>query len=355
MSYRLALFVALLLFLLPGAVRAQAPEEGILLGFRYQEPIPRVPPYYAGRADSLARPAYHTLLIVRRGGRIALVNDTDGLLVPRSTGFWHVDTKRSIYNDWVEDFIWAAPLGRIPQLPGIQAYNGEYCRGNRVQKILYAGDKYLALEQQSGGYCEGAAHPWVFNTLAFVPLDSTTHIGLYISEVLGDEGRQALTTAAGNYLDALPDEEQRALYTDAPDEANWGLTRKAGRWILQGRLDGAGQVAQGVYADLELPMAPPQSLAGRNQLTPSWTRIKAFAPDAVDAFTSPGQGLLLIVHRNRLTVHPLDGDQIGTAGLTLPLRPGARPVMARWAVGPRVQRWVERVSRSTPTTSAARH
>lgn len=347
--------VALLLAGLLCAAPAAAQDEGLLLGLRYQEPISKVPPYYAGRADSLARSDYHTLLIAHQNGRITLVGDTEGLLVPRGTGFWRVGAKRSVYNNWVEDFIWTAPEGRAPRYPGIQPYNGEYCEGSRAQQILYAGEAYLALEQYSAGYCEGASHPWQFNTLAVVPLDSTTHVGLLISDVLGEAGQDALYTAADAFRARLRSDTQRALYAEEPDEANWAVTRRDGRWVLTGRLDAAGEVAQGTFADFELPIPPPPALAGPNRLVPDWTRIRTFAPDAVDAFSSPAGDLLVIVQRTRLTVHPVARGEIGQAALTLRLRPGTKPVMARWATGEGVRPWVERVRRtSTSATSAVR-
>ena len=349
---------AFLLFLAFGlacsAGQAHAQTEGLLLGLRYQEPISKVPPYYAGRADSLLRSDYHTLLIVKRDGKISLVGNTEGLLVPRGNTFWRVGTKRSVYNDWVEDFIWAVPDGRMPKYPGIQSYNGEYCEGNRMQQILYAGENHLALEQYSAGYCEGAAHPWLFNTLAVVPIDSTTHIGLYISDVLGDAGEVAFSAAAAQFRSRLRTEEQRSRYVEEPDPANWALTRKEGRWVLVGRLDGAGEVVQGTFADFELPMAPPATLVGASRLVPGWNRIRAFAPDAVDAFSSPNDDLLVLVHRTRLTAHPVTNGEIGPAAFTLRLRNGTRPVMARWAAGARADRWIDRVSRSSTPSSTAR-
>lgn len=352
MSHRL--LCLLLLTFVGGTAGAQEQEQGLLLGLRYQESISKVPPYYAGRADSLSRSAYHTLLIAKREGRITLVGDADGLLVPRSTGFWRVSAKRSVYNDWVEDFIWAAPVGRPPRYPGIQPYNGEYCQGSRAQRILFAGENYLALEQYSAGYCEGAAHPWIFNTLAVVPIDSTTHMGLDITDILGETGHNALYAAAESYLESIPDADRRELFAEEPDLANWALTRREGRWVVVGRLDAISEVAQGTYADFEVPLPPPQSLAGRNQLAVPWAKVKSTVPDAVDAFSAPAQDFVVIVQRSRLTAHPVANGEIEPAVLTLRLRPETRPVMARWAVGARVQRWVDRFDRSpAPSTSAS--
>ena len=254
--------------------------------------------------------------------------------------------KRSVYNNWVEDFIWAAPDGVKPSLRGIQVYNGEYCEGHRTQTLHFAGEEYLALEQQSAGYCEDAAHPWFFSTLAVVPIDSTTHLGLTISEVLGDAATDALYEGASDYLERIGSAEDRALYMQEPDEANWIFVRRPGRWVVQGRLE-TGEVTQDAFADFEVDVDLPSSIVRRNQLQPSWEQIKTFAPDAIDAFSSPEREFVVILRPSRLTAHPVSDGRIGPASVNVRVRPGATAVMARWATGPRVQRWAEHIA-ATP-------
>ena len=354
MMYRLSFLLLLLIPLAAATARAQdagpMQDTGLLLGLRYTEPIPRALPYYAGRGDSLTRPLYRTLYLTRRGDSVRLAATGDGLFVPRDTSFWRVDAKRSIYNDWVEDFVWAAPEGTSPTLPGIQVYNGEYCRGHRTQTIHYAGPDYLALEQRSAGYCEDAVHPWYFNTLSVVPLDSTAHLGLSISEVLGAPGRLALAAGADAFLAELDDMDREA-YLPEPDEANWGIARRPGRWIVRGRLDLDGAaVYTATDFDLNLELRPP--LVRRNTLFPSWDKIKAFAPDALDAFTAPSNDLLVILHPRRLTVHSLSPNgTIHAARLSLQLPPNTTPVLSRWVVGTRTAQWARHLG--TPETAGA--
>lgn len=339
--------VALLLLTLAVAPSVHAQEVGLLLGLRYEDPVGKPLPYYAEGGEAYARPSYRTLLIVRDGDAVRLAARRPNLLVPVDTTFWRIGTKRSVYNDWVEDFVWAAPEGRAPELPGVDAYNGEHCEGHRVQRILYAGRRYLALEQRSAGYCEDAAHPWYYNTLAVVPLDSTTHLGLPIGEVLGAAGRTALTAVTDAFLATRTPAEQ-ARYVPVPDEANWGLLRRDGRWIARVRL-GPAEIADTLFADVALPPAVPAPVVGRNALAPSWARVKAFAPDAIDAFSSPADDLLVILRPGRVTAHLLTGGVIGPVKLDVPVPRGSRAAMAQWALAPRVARW----SRGLARTSAA--
>lgn len=333
MPRRLVLAVLLLAIALP----ARAQDVGLLLGLRYPDPIAKPLPYYADGGDAYARSAYRTLLIVRDGDAVRLAARHTDLLIPLETTFWRVGTKRSVYNDWVEDFVWAADTRTAPAYPGIDAYNGEYCEGHRVQNITYAGTRYLAIEQRSAGYCEDAVHPWYYNTLAVVPLDSTTHLGLAIGDVLGTPGTTALATATETFLDSRSDAEQQR-YVPVPDEANWGLVRRDGRWVIRGRL-GPADISDTLHADVTLPSSLPTPLVGRNRLVPSWARVRAFAPEALDAFSAPGDDLLVILRPGRLTAHLVEGGVIGPTKLEVRLPRGAEAVMTRWSLAPRAGRW----------------
>jgi hypothetical protein len=337
--------VMLLLLLGPDEVRAQqaTPDQGVLVGLRLLEPIPKPLPYYATTDDSTARSVYRTLLIVRSDSTFQVDAAGAGLLIPRPTGLWRAGVKRSIYNDWVEDFVWAAPEGTLPEWSGIQPYNGEYCEGHRVQDVLYAGPTYLALEQRSAGYCEGAAHPWLFNTLAVVPIDSVTHTGVPIGQVLGDAGRTALDQAATDYLERLRDPKRRARFSSEADPANWALRHQRGRWTAIGRLDGIDETAQDLMVDLPLAISLPPSLLGRPVPELSWAALQEAAPDAIDAVIAPDGSWVILLRPRRLTVHPIEDGTIGPVRLTRRLPLGATVVMDRWATGERLQRWQGRL------------
>ena len=331
----------MLLLVLAGPSHAQ--ERGLLLGLRYDVPIPQPLPYYAGTADSLTQKAYRTLLITEGGGTYSIAPAADFLLVPRPEGFWRVGIKRSLYNDWVEDFVWATPEGTSPAYAGIQVFNGENCQGHRAQVILHAGPRYLALDQRSAGYCGGAAHPWFFNTLAVVPLDSTTHIGLPIDAVLGEDAREALEEAIESFVERLPEDEQEA-YVDAADPANWGMIHRNGGWQIIGRVEDTEAATGPHFTDLPLDTPLPSAF----EPAPSaalWRRIRAFAPNTVDAVVAPGGAWLVLVRPGRLSVHPVEAGRIGAARMTQALPPGARIVMTRWASGATLQRWIRRIER----------
>lgn len=337
MLYHPARFLLLACLLLLGTGAARGQQTGLLLGLRYEVPEAEVPPHAIYRTDSTGPEAYRTLYLVRRGSDVTLLGSTPDLLIPRDSLFWRVGTKQSVYNSWVENFVWTAPEGIPPDLTGISAYNGEYCDGFRTQTIHYAGRDYLALEQHSAGYCEDAAHPWSARTLAVVPIDSTFHLGLPIVEVLGRSGQEALRAGAAARLAAMADEETRLRFAPEADAANWGLIRQEGRWRARGRLDPSA-ISEPYFADFLLELDLPGQLVQEGR-PPSWKAVRAVAPEAVDALTSPRGDFVVILHPAALTAHTVEDGTIGPARLHLPLSGPSTAVMTQWAAGSEVARW----------------
>lgn len=332
------MFVVLLLGSGLGDVRAQA--TGFLLGLRYDAEIERPIPYYAGDADSLTQAAYYTLYITRVGQNVQVAHRADDLLIPRGGGFIKAGSKRSVYNDWVEDFIWAAPPGTRPEVRGIQALNGENCEGHREEVILYAGADYLSLRQTTAGYCYGAPHPWYFNHLAFVPIDSTHHVGLEVDKVLGARSRRAFETQARLLRE---DTVEDGAYLSPPDPANWGIIRQNGRWIAIGRVELSDQIAVGDHRDLVISVDLPEELAAHNQRLIPPQLVRRIVPEATDYFTSPEGDFIVIMQEGSLSVHPLQHHTIGRRLLEVSTLNGATPVLAKWSSGGRVDTWLRQL------------
>ncbi len=314
----------LLVFLFPASAQAQ---EALLLGYRVRETSRTALPGQVG-SDSLATSGYRSLLVYAdAGGRFRSVSGT-GLLLPAGRGFVQIGTKRSRYNRWGEDFVWAAAPGAVPEYTGIGVFNGEYCTGYRQQRILFAGGRHVAVETRTAGYCDGSASPWDFNTLAVLPLDSLDTDGADIAAVLGREGDTALLRGAESYLEKLPG-SRRDAYIPEPDPANWGVVRRRGRWVAIGRLEPIEMVGAGRAADFEIPLVPPVSMAGV-QGAIRWETVLQAARDAEDAFASPGGTFVAIQRPSLLTIHPVRNGRIGQAVLGQPLTSGATAVVVQW-------------------------
>ncbi len=304
----------------------QQEATGLLLGMQTIQPAPEPLPFYADAPDSMAAPSFSTLLVTRRDTSIG-VDSTAGLFIPGPDTLWQVGVKRSVYNDWVEDFLWARPAGRDPVYSGISTFNGEYCSGHRTQRLLYVGQRFISFAQRSAGSCRGSAHPWYYRTLATIPIDSTEHLGLAIDEVLGYSALDTFRAATDQFLDTLT-VRQREGFVHEPDPANWALVRYNGNWVVQGRLGPVSEASGNASADLFLNVDPFHPEAPR---AARWDQLTAARDSLLDAFPSPDGTWLVLLYDGKLTVHERDEDGAPRHAIySMPLPPRTRAVAVRW-------------------------
>ncbi len=324
MPLRLVRRAFFLLLLCAFPARAQ---EALLLGYRVYEPARRALPGTVGR-DSSHQAAYRTLLVYPDAGGQYRGQSGPGLVVATNRGLVRVGVRRSFYNAWGEDFVWSARPGAVPDYAGIAAFSGEYCTGYRSSRVVFAGGRYVGVETQTAGYCDGTASPWNFTTLAVLPLDSLQTDGVDIGAALGVPGTAALARGAEAFLERLPAARRDRLIPDA-DPANWTLARRQGRWVVMGRLEPIELVDGGPGADFEIPLAAPPILTGLQGVV-NWASVRAAVRDAQDAFASPGGTLVAIQRPNLVTIHPVVKGRIGQAVVGHPLPDGVAIVSAHW-------------------------
>jgi hypothetical protein len=318
---------------------ASAQDSGVILGMRYDTRIQRALPYYAGDADSLRQPAYYSLFIARRGDSIQIEAQVDDLIIPQGNGFRHAGTRRSVYNNWVEDFVWTARPGERPQVPGIQAFNGEYCEGYREQRLLFAGPTHLGIEQRTAGYCDGSAYPWHSSTLAVVPVDSTAHTGLDIGRVVGERAFRTFNEEAARTAERIARQRGEEIYFERADGANWSIKRDRGRWVVVGRVNLSDLPAVVDNVDIVLPIDAPRRIVDRNEPGLQWDAVRRAVADATDFFTSPRGDFVVIQRPGRIVVHFVEDGRIGRRAADVRLRANSTPVLARWASGDRLSQW----------------
>ena len=334
----------------PGEAR-RAPA-GLLLGLQSIEAAPAPLPYYAEAPDSLAAPNFRTLFFTRTARDFQVADSTRGLYVPRRDTLWRVGIKRSVYNNWVEDFLWAVPLGGEPQYAGISTFNGEYCEGHRTLQLRFAGRRFLSYEQRSAGTCEGSAHPWYYNTLGVIPIDSTDHLGLPVEEVLGEAALDSFELVTNRFLDSLARDEQE-LYAPEPDPANWAVVRRAGEWTVIGRLGPVSEAVQDVSADfyLDLPTEAVPAPLGRGLDPELWDALSAAHDDLRDALLSPDGRRLVVLTADSLTTYARQNeDTWGPPLYDMPLPPRTTIITFRWMSNREVRRMARLAHRRRTVT-----
>jgi hypothetical protein len=314
---------ALILLCMPLFLHAK--DSGVLLGLR-----------------SLAQngTVYRTVWITSQNGEVELTAEGEDILVPRNSGFWKIGVTRRMDEQWQMDVVWAGPATEKPFIPHLEYDEG--CEGSEWTTILFVGNNYVSFERESGGYCEGAAHPWAVNWLEVLPIDDIQAEGgcRALSECVGEGANTQLLIAAEQYRAELT-EEEREMLEDQPTDCSWGLIRRRGQWVLRGRLRYSCEAYRGHYADFDIPLKPPATLVSHDELNPSWEKVVEKVPAAIDAFSSPGKDLLVVLTKDELTVHSVSGNDIGASVLTLTLNEEEAAVMIQWAQGTHVQRWTD--------------
>jgi len=341
-------------------VSTHASEMGLLLGLRqganYDISATLSTPKI--RESAMETTTYRTFWLRAQGDKVELAAEKTSLLVPRSDGFWRVDVKHSVYNDFTQDFIWINPAPDPDGLPnpflaeqeGVKAFDiallikeqgiemplGEYCYGHASRDILFVGDDHLSVgyirSENCGGFVGGSAD----SALLMLTMDDLEPVN--IASLLEPEGSSAFIRTA---------KQLRAQHSQASDQwgdVSGGIVREAGQWNIKGHFP----IEENQYAHFPLPVAP-TSLVRYDTLSPEWTTIKTLVPQAIDAFSPPNQELLVVLTTTRLLAFTVTQGKISNQpALQLYLKQPVTAVMARWAEGQYVANWTQEIQNMGP-------
>ena len=253
------------------------------------------------RAEKNGLSSYRTLWIAPNRGQVRFLEGKN-LLVARKSGWWRVGQGRyrAGTGDWTFDLDapWAVPADEKPWADGLKfAQDEQKCNSVGRSSILFVGEDHISLETDQGGYCEGAAHPSQWNGLNTYPLEAFRRapnewpaLGGPADQALKFQtafpARATALTDAGTAFYAKASQDDRDRLADQPDETAWGLVRRAGNWVLRGRLNYSSEAARGNFADFDLPVTAPASLVG-----PSG---QGFTLDELKSWVSGRQGFRVL-------------------------------------------------------------
>lgn len=278
---------------------------------------------------------YRTIWVRSNNRTIDDIYEIDDLLVPRKKGFWSVEVNRENINNSINDNIRATQRGKVEDdflgktASIFQAdYNKQRLTSypSLIKHILYIGNDYVSTEVIDIGTKK--------KSLRVYPIDYLEdNKPTKLSNVIGEEGLKLFFQSA---KDAVKTDTNYIL-----EQESFGFQRRNGYWIMKGRVNYKKQY-EDFYKDFEIKTIPPKELVHYDELVIPWNIIKARIPEAIDAFTSPNEDIIMVVTRNNILVYPIVENDISLNELgRIKLNNEDTIVMAEWGLGRYTSLWEE--------------
>ncbi len=303
---------------------------------------------------------YRTLWLRTQEGKLKLTAEKTSLLVPGEEGFWRIDVKHSVYNDYNEDFVWVNPppdsdapanpflankegieafdVAMLPKPQGIEFQHGEQCIGYHYRDILFVENNHIGISSVNSQTCLGTGSSTGDSGLQILPLETMDPVNF--TELLGPDTGKLFTTTAAEYQKQHPNIKEWG-------NLSGGIVRNNGQWTIEGHY----ALAKNEYTNFEVTAAPiPADLAKPTSLALPWATIKKQIPDAVDAFSSPKQDILVVLTKSRLLGFALKEGKINPRQpmLRLIIKQPVSVVMVQWAEGQFVDNWTQELESLGP-------
>ena len=338
-----------------------ATESGLLLGLRYGANYDVSATLFSDKKvfeETQDSPSYRTFWLRTEKGQVKLAAERTNLLVPRDDGFWRIDVKHSIYNDFTADFVWinpapdpdALPNPFLAELEGIDAFDvsllvkeqviestlGEYCNGHAYRDILFIGNDYLSVGYTRSEICRGFIEGSMESALQMLSLAELQRVN--ITTLLDSKGNHTFKNATKSY------QKQHGGSEDWGDVSG-GVVRHQGQWVTKGHFP----TGEGKYTHFSIPAIVPKNLVN-DKPYPDWKTIKKHAPDVVDAFSSPAKNLLVVLtESDSLLAFTVKNGKISQPPvLHILFKQPVSVVMARWAEGLMVSNWAQEIQNLGP-------
>lgn len=285
------------------------------------------------KADNTYR--YRTLWIAATDKKLHTILNTQGIIFPRRSGFWSIETTRATDTGHMEDFITAHPVameqkGDKADIP-VEPIKQEAGTGGVIRRIRYVGNDYVSIESKYSATSE--------SVLQVLPIGSLPGIKeVKLSDLSGEAGTAFMEEGGRKAIEML-EAEGGSLTGNMIQSESFGLERKMGHWFFMGRIN-YRKDNKVCYADYNINVIPPPELIFYDELSVPWTAVKDKVPEAVDVFSSPNRDIALVITRTELVVFDISNGKLGNQPLEkVPLRAGEAVIMAEWATGRYVEAW----------------
>lgn len=322
-------------------------QSGVLLGLKYLD-------LDNNENNDLEKWNYRTIFIRSHNKDIVSINEMEDILLPRMTGFWKIEVNRENIDDKVNDNIVAYPLDKpmdatkeieiLKEDDNIEENEEEniglmkieeIADEHTIKNILFLSGDYISIEDihyRNRGQ----------RYLEFYPIDNINNEkSMKISDIMGEVGKEAFLESFNKEIISGNEEYKDSLVDLKPNEESFGLFRRNGYWIFNGRVnyneDGTYR-----YHDFNVRAFPPEELVSFDELSIPWNAIKTEVPEALDAFTSPNEDIAIILTHNNILIYQINnGNIVGEPIEKIKLKPGEKVIMSEWAMGKYSEIWEE--------------
>lgn len=317
-------------------------RSGILIGLKSLD--------LDNKEDNIEKWNYRTILIRGYNKEIVGLYEMEDILLPRKTGFWKVGVNREKVDGKINDYIVAYPQKKTADLKKEEVKKEEGQEGenklereNTLKNILYIGNDYISLEKVH--YLNKGER-----LLELYPIDYLNKgMPMKISDISGQIGEEAFLEGANKELQLKDGKYKDSSIDLHPNEESFGLFRRNGYWIFKGRLNFIEDTKYS-YKNFNIKAIPPKEVVHYDELSIPWNAIKAKVPEAVDAFTSPNEDIIIILTYNNILVYLIDeGDIADIPSAKIKLKSAEKIIMAEWAIGRYPLLWEEEFLKNEAT------
>lgn len=269
------------------------------------------------------------MVVSRTGVAVQGRSLPSGLWVQTELGPRYVAVIERSERAWQEKSIVVVPADqREFDLPALDDDAVATTDGGIDRTINFLGRRYISVDEDGGGYSQGAAHPFSYRSLNTYVLTSWPAEAVRIGTVFGENATERFLNAARAERDAMS-ANVRERFVEVPHETAWGLQRVDGNWRVQGRLDYSSEVFRGQFHDFTVDLTMPRELVTSPPLPISWRELRAAYPGLRDAFSAPDGSFIVLLTGDRLEIVEFDGNRLGRQIRSMSA-PQGKVVMAEW-------------------------
>ena len=318
-------------------------EQGMLLGLK----TPMI-----NENGTYQRETYRTLWISLKDSKVQDVKEKNYILVPRSNGFWKIESKAYKYEDTYHEYFIANPIENEQNSSIVDMYLSDTDDANTIyKKINYVGNDYIAIEEVNNS-------KYISDFYEVLPIDNVyLNEGVVIKDIYGDgeyfqkymeENSEVVSNIYNNDINKFYKEAYDSVYKELDnkkkeklskyiDYRNFTVVRNKGKWMLQGMISGLNGEESVEYS---LGIKANDRLISHDILYIPWKSLKSELPFMEDAYMSPSGRIAIILSKEEILIYLVEDGKLSDEPLRkIPLKDGETAIMAEWCEKDYVDKW----------------